>query len=714
MATSAAAALPKDQILPPKEASLFKQILKMFENKQYRGALKSCNHILKKCPDHGETLAMKGLTLSSLDSSTKDEAHQLIKLGLTKCKCKSYVCWHVYGLFYRNNKDYEQAIKCYRNALNIEADNLQILRDLALLQVQCMDTAGLVRTRHRLLELRPTVRTSWLGFALAHHLNRSYQTALKALDSQEAPEHPYEISELKLYRAMILLEAGQYEEVLRFLDQATEHNEVLDLPAALEFRAKALLALGRAEDASKVYVELLKHQPENRNYLLGHVQSLHPNLKAWNDELPDSEREAVVALLQKLADDIPKSHVLQRVFLDVAAGELFEQKLKEFLKPLVRKTVPALCSVLKTLYSSKAKAAAMTRIFSEWEQSLRTHSKFPDEDVLENPSTFLWILVLQAAHYYRIDDYPRALQYITDAIAHTPTVEVLHVFKGRVLKQLGRPAEALEAVEKARLLDTADRFLNGKSVKYHLRNNDIKGAERTAALFAGQPGEDGKPPTTYNVVEMQWMWYELEEGDAFWRMGDILTAMRRWLLIDKHFADIEEDQFDFHTYCLRKSTMRAYVDMLRFERRSHSHRVYLRAAERVVKGYLHIFDAQKRGEDLNAKVVHFTSKEAHPPAAAPENTSADSSAAEAPAAAAAPPKSPERVPSESPVKPRPKSGKDKGAKEKDTKGGKDKDGKGTKDKGKEKEKEKKDPAEEDGEQEEEEEEEEPDTKKKPE
>jgi len=31
-----------------------------------------------------------------------------------------------------------------------------------------------------------------------------------------------------------------------------------------------------------------------------------------------------------------------------------------------------------------------------------------------------------------------------------------------------------------------------------------------------------------------------------------------------------EDQFDFHTYCLRKMTLRAYMDMLNFEDRLHS------------------------------------------------------------------------------------------------------------------------------------------------
>ena len=48
---------------------------------------------------------------------------------------KSHVCWHVYGLLYRSDREYREAIKCYRNALRIDPVNIEILRDLSLLQV---------------------------------------------------------------------------------------------------------------------------------------------------------------------------------------------------------------------------------------------------------------------------------------------------------------------------------------------------------------------------------------------------------------------------------------------------------------------------------------------------------------------------------------------------------------------------------------------------
>jgi hypothetical protein len=70
-------AVPSTQALPPKEGTLFKQLIKFYDTKQYKKGLKAADQILKKAPDHGETLAMKGLILYF--------------------NLKSHVCWHVYG-----------------------------------------------------------------------------------------------------------------------------------------------------------------------------------------------------------------------------------------------------------------------------------------------------------------------------------------------------------------------------------------------------------------------------------------------------------------------------------------------------------------------------------------------------------------------------------------------------------------------------------------
>lgn len=52
--------------------------------------------VLKKHPDHGETLAMKGLIINYQSEDRKEEAFELVRRGL-KHNLKSHVCWHVYG-----------------------------------------------------------------------------------------------------------------------------------------------------------------------------------------------------------------------------------------------------------------------------------------------------------------------------------------------------------------------------------------------------------------------------------------------------------------------------------------------------------------------------------------------------------------------------------------------------------------------------------------
>ena len=156
------------QVLPPNAASQFKQVLKYYEQKQYKKGIRAANTILDKHPDHGETLAMKGLTMNALEKGD-EEAAKLIKRGLA-CNMKSHVCWHVLGLLHRSNQDYDQAIKCYQQALKRDAGNQQILKDLSLLQIQTRAYTGYTETRRKILVDKTDDRTSWVSYALGSHL----------------------------------------------------------------------------------------------------------------------------------------------------------------------------------------------------------------------------------------------------------------------------------------------------------------------------------------------------------------------------------------------------------------------------------------------------------------------------------------------------------------------------------------------------------------
>ena len=65
----------------------------------------------------------------------------------------------------------------------------------------------------------------------------------------------------------------------------------------------------------------------------------------------------------------------------------------------------------------------------------------------------------------------------------------------------------------------------------------------------------------------------------------------------KHYEDFHEDQFDFHMYCIRKVTLRAYCKLLKFEDELWGLPHYGRAAEEVIKLHLHLIDNPAKSQE---------------------------------------------------------------------------------------------------------------------
>ncbi|CAG8791171.1 4883_t:CDS:2, partial [Racocetra persica] len=103
---------------------------------------------------------------------------------------------------------------------------------------------------------------------------------------------------------------------------------------------------------------------------------------------------------------------------------------------------------------------------------------------------------------------------------------------------------------------------------------------------------DAPDPLT-DLADMQCMWFVLEEGESYIRQKKWGKALKRFHQIEKHFADITDDQFDFHTYCLRKVTLRAYLRHISTDKHSdqlRSHPYYFRAAQNAIKIYIELYD----------------------------------------------------------------------------------------------------------------------------
>jgi len=679
--------------LPAKDQQTFRSIVKFYETKQYKKGVKAADSILKKHPDHGETLCMKGLTLSYLDR--KDEAYQLVREGL-KRDLKSHVCWHVFGLLYRQDREYFQAVKCYICALQSDPENIQILRDLSLLQIHRRDLTGFAETRRKLLQVKPQNRLNWIGYAIAEHLCKTYEFAWTCIDNYEktfkdesVPD--YENSELFMYKASIMEEAGKFEEALDCLKQ--HDKEIVDKLGLIEMKGRLCMYLGRYEEAAELFRRLIKINPEHHVYALAYMAnqqqfhrfwpplpapkpqvasdglsgptseatpalpptmssfpaSLHPEgvpIWGWlpppHAQQPDrrvaigrrqhkrrlqtyeplvpltvEEENAVMKLFDDLLAEHPRSDSLQRLVMYFLTGERFQKRLDEYLRSRMRKGVPSLFRMMRPLYFQDGKPELVEQLLMQYLKHLEEDLSWfgpPVGETAEScgevdeepPSSYLFACMVAADHYDFMGETNKALEYANKAIEHTPTLVEIYACKARIYKHAGDLEESAKWFDEVRQMDLADRFLNTQCVRALLRVDDVQTGMEKALLFSKEPDS----PEAANLHDMQCMWYESAVGRSYHRQRKYGKALKQFSETFKHFNDIAEDQFDFHNYCLRKTTLKAYVAMLRMQERLYSHKFYRRAAKDAIRIYMELHDMKQRGEKITSSTKNGASEEA--------------------------------------------------------------------------------------------------------
>ena len=547
--------------------------------------LKAADQILRKHPNHGDTQAMKALILNSQGQG--EEAFNLCKLAL-KNDMKSHITWHVYGLLWRSVKNYEEAIKAYKFALRIEPSSLNILRDLALLQCQIRDYEGYIESRRKMMQERPQLRQNWTALAVAYHLSGNYSEAENILKTYEEtlkqtpPKSDLEHSEATLYKNTVIAESGDTERALKHLDEVVRSS--LDRTSALELRAQYLLKLGRTEEAEKAYRTLLDRNNEYRGYYDGLEKALGLT------RTKDADIEKLQELYESYAKKSERNDAPRRIPLEFLKGEAFKTAVDQYLRRMLNKGVPSTFPNIKSLYQDAEKKAVIEELVLGYASDKKTNGSAEKEtngDTSDRFEQSVLYFLAQHYNYVRSRDLKKAMGYIDRLIEQDPKSVDYHQTKARIYKHAGDVQNAAATIGHARELDERDRYINTKCAKYQLRNNENEKALSTMSKFTRNEVVGGP---LGDLHDMQCMWYLLEDGEAYLRQQDFGHALKRFTAIADIFDVWHEDQFDFHSFSLRKGQIRSYIDMIRWEDQLRSHPFFTRAAIQAIELYLRLAD----------------------------------------------------------------------------------------------------------------------------
>lgn len=575
---------------------------------------------------------MKALILNSQHQG--EEAFNLCKLAL-KNDMKSHICWHVYGLLWRSVKNYEEAIKAYKFALRIEPNSLNILRDLALLQCQIRDYEGYIESRRKMMQERPQLRQNWTALAVAYHLAgnlaeaenilKTYEETLK----QTPPKSDLEHSEATLYKNTLMAEAGDTERALKHLDEVVRNS--LDRTAALELRAKYLLELGRNEEAEKAYRILLDRNSEYRAYFDGLEKAL--GLSRSND----ADIEKLNELYQAYATKNERNDAARRIPLDFLKGDDFKTAVDAYLRWKLNKGVPSTFPNIKSLYQDPDKKAVIEELvlgYASDKQANGSAEGTTNGDTSDRFEQSVLYFLAQHYNYVQSRDLKKAMEYIDQLLEKDPKSVDYNQTKARIYKHAGDVQKASETISHARELDERDRYINTKCAKYQLRNNENENALNTMSKFTRNETVGGP---LGDLHDMQCMWYLIEDGEAYLRQQRWGLALKRFTAIADIFDVWHEDQFDFHSFSLRKGQIRAYIDMIRWEDHLRSHPFFTRAAVEAVKIYLKLADNPRlaHGDQVDLDKLDPVERKKAEKKAKKEKEKAEKAEAEKKAAAAA-------------------------------------------------------------------------------
>jgi len=404
-------------------------------------------------------------------------------------------------------------MRCFLQALKWDKENLQIMRDLASVEVHIAEFKLHVECRRQMMQLNPKLRQHWHGFVVSLHLAGNLTEALRAMctyedmctgdlkslkEEQESSEQKVENVEAALYHCLLLEEGLGPQPALDYL-HALKSSRLPSLRSltvdpnseVTEVLARLNLAAGHAQTARSLYSRLLFFMPECAEFHLKLMVSkgiISPDCTVDTIAPPSAAQQtAIDAHIDACIGRLPPSasRFIHRLRLGLLSGELFRTRLNEYLQSGLHKGMPSLHQGIKPLYKSAERLLLIEACIEDTFVYLIQHGKLPldPEGSQCSPDVFFWCMFMTAQHRLAVGRLDEALAMIVDATRHTPTVLDSYMVKARILKRMGDFAGAEAAAEEARCMDLADRFINTFSTRYQIKNGHCAAAEATLMLF---------------------------------------------------------------------------------------------------------------------------------------------------------------------------------------------------------------------------------------
>ncbi|KAL0226884.1 hypothetical protein P9112_014208 [Eukaryota sp. TZLM1-RC] len=555
--------------LPLKHRNSYNSLIKHFESKNYKKALKLADQILAAHPRNGDTIAFKALVMSTQNPKKLPEAFPLAREAI-KCNIKGHIPWHVLGLLHKAKGEYPLALKAFKTALKHDPSNPQILKDTGLLQTHLRDYTGLVETRRTTLTENPRPANNWYQFAVAHHMNGNFEGTVEVLkdfldtvkgsDTRTAVEK----SEVYLYYAELLLKTRKYSDLKQLL--LNHEAEILDVFEVLKIKS-VLAKFGYWDGQEKDYLfELIELNSDNRLFLENYLS------------LFDDENEGISQLLA----NFPKSVAVWNLYLEFnTENPKFDSILELFITKF---SVPPLSNMLLGLCDKFPEVSE--KVKKGLETSLETFRSESDWVKASWTAFALANVILEKSDkgQSKSDELLNLSELVNELFSSANLSDPeSFIIRAKIFCVMGQMSQACSEMEKARNADPGDRFINHLSVEILLDSGLIDDAIDLSRNFCAK--DTSRSTYFKNIQDYQASFLHLMYGKAYLKQQAFDKALVQFNSILNHYEDYVGEFFDFHLYCVSRGYLRSYVSALGSIHEYKKSKFYLEALVNLISIY---------------------------------------------------------------------------------------------------------------------------------